>query len=54
MADIDLTLNILLGRIKDEADWLLAAESGLVRETAYQRAIALVVMTADEVRSRPS
>jgi predicted MarR family transcription regulator len=44
----DLTLNILLGRIKDEADRLLAAESGLNRESAYQKAIASVVMTAAE------
>lgn len=48
MADFDLTLNILLGRIKDEADRLLAAKSGLDREAAYQKAVASVIMTAAE------
>jgi hypothetical protein len=44
----DLTLNILLSRIKDEADRLLAAETGLDREAAYQKAIVSVVMTTAE------
>jgi hypothetical protein len=45
---IDFDLHVLLGRIKDEADRLMAAESGLDREAAYQKAIASVVMTAAE------